>query len=133
MSYLKTKVNNKHVLAFLDAVDNEQKQKDCKNLVSMIQEITELEPKMWGTKIIGFGNYTYKTKAGKEGEWFLIGLSPTKSNISLHLMFGLDKEENLLSQLGKYKTGKGCLYLNKLSDVNEDVLQKLKQISKWEP
>ena len=125
MSYLKTKVNDKDVLAFLNAIDNESKRDDCIKLVAIIKNITALEPKMWGARNIGFGSYIYKTKAGKEGEWFLIGLSPTKANISLHLMFGLEKEEQLLAQLGKYTMGKGCVYLKSLSDVDESVLEKL--------
>ena len=77
MSYLKTKVNDKDVLAFLKTIDNEVKQEDCIKLVSVIKNITGLEPKMWGARVIGFGSYIYKTKAGKEGEWFLFGLTPS--------------------------------------------------------
>ncbi len=75
--------------------------------------------------MVGFCNYSYKTKAGKKGEWFLIGFSPTKANISLHLMFGLEKEEVLLAKLGKHKIGKGCLYINKLSDIDINCLNQL--------
>ena len=125
MSYLKTKVNDADVVAFINALEDDQKREDCWRLLSIIKGITKLEPKMWGKRIAGFGNYIYKTKAGKEGEWFLIGLSPTKSNISLHLMFGLEDENTLLSQLGKYKMRKGCLYIKTLSDIDENILIKL--------
>ena len=125
MSYLKTKVSDKDVLTFLSKIEDDTKREDCLKLVSMIKDITNLEPKLWGERIVGFGDYAYKTKAGKVGEWFLIGLTPTKTNISLHLMFGLDKQDALLSHLGKFKMGKGCLYLKKLSDVDENVLEQL--------
>ena len=125
MSYLKTKVNDKDILAFLGSVDDEIKRADCLKLIDTLQRITGLEPKMWGTRIVGFGSYRYKTKAGKEGEWFLIGFSPTKANISLHLMFGLEQEEKLLAKLGKFKMGKGCVYIKRLSDIDELILEKL--------
>ena len=125
MSYLKTKVNDEDVLAFINTIDDKIKRADCLKLIDVLQEITNFEAKMWGSRMVGFGNYTYKTKSGKEGEWFLIGFSPTKTTISLHLMFGLEQEEELLSQLGKFKIGKGCVYIKRLSDVNEFVLKKL--------
>lgn len=125
MSYLKTKENDEDVLAFLESIEDPTKKADCVKLTGMLNEISGLNAKMWGKRMIGYGNYSYKTKAGKVGEWFLIGFSPTKANISLHLMFGLETESELLAKLGKHKIGKGCLYLNSLSDVDEEVLKTL--------
>ena len=125
MSYLKTKENDADVMAFLNGVDDKVKREDCLQLIPVLEEITGFKAKMWGSKIIGFGNYTYKTKAGKEGEWFLIGFSPAKANLSFHLMYGLEEEAHLLAKLGKHKIGKGCLYVKTLSDVDHDVLKQL--------
>ena len=125
MSYLKTKENDADVIAYLNAISDDQKKEDCLTLIDLMERVSGYKAKMWGKKIIGFGSYTYKTKAGKEGEWFLIGFSPTKANISLHLMFGLEDEKDLLSKLGKHKTGKGCLYINALSDVDLSFLEKI--------
>lgn len=125
MSYLQTKENDANVVAFISAIADEVKKQDCLQLVKILERISGFKAKMWGTKMIGFGNYTYKTKAGKEGEWFLIGFSPTKSTISLHLMFGLEDEALLLDKLGKHKLGKGCLYIKTLTDIDEAILEKI--------
>lgn len=125
MSYLKTKENDSDVIVFIEAIVDPIKKDDCLQLILLLETISGFKAKMWGKGMIGFGSYSYKTKAGKVGEWFLIGFSPTKTNISLHLMFGLENEEELLTKLGKHKLGKGCLYLNTLSDVNVPVLNKL--------
>ena len=127
MSYLKTKENDADVIAFINAIDDPVKKEDCLTLIEMLERITGFKAKMWGAKKVGFGSYVYKTKAGKEGEWFLIGFAPAKANISLHLMFGLEQETELLSKLGKHKTSKGCLYINKLSDVDTNCLDELMQ------
>ncbi len=125
MSYLQTKENDANVVAFLSAIEEDVKKQDCLKLVESLERISGFKAKMWGNKMVGFGNYTYKTKAGKEGEWFLIGFSPTKSTISLHLMFGLEDESVLLEKLGKHKLGKGCLYIKTLSDIDESILEKI--------
>lgn len=125
MSYLKTKENNADVTVFINAIEDSVKREDCIKLIPILEAISGLKAKMWGTRIVGFGSYIYKTKAGKEGEWFLIGFSPAKANISLHLMFGLEDESELLSKLGKHKMGKGCLYIKTLSDVDLSVLKEL--------
>ena len=124
-SYLKTKQNNADVWAFLDSIKNDQQKKDSLYLLDMMRVISGVEPKMWGKQMVGFGNYSYKTKAGKVGEWFLIGFSPRKNNISLHLMFGLEEQADLLNKLGKHSKGKGCLYINKLDDIDEKVLKEI--------
>lgn len=125
MSYLKTKENDEDVIAYLNAIEDDQKKSDCLTLITLMESVSGFKGKMWGKKMVGFGSYTYKTKAGKEGEWFLIGFSPTKANLSLHLMFGLEDETELLAELGKHKIGKGCLYIKVLSDVNLSILEKL--------
>lgn len=125
MSYLKTKENDSDVIAYINAIEDDAKKEDALNLLELMERITGFKAKMWGNRIIGFGNYLYKTKAGKEGEWFLTGFSPTKTNLSLHLMFDLTEETDLLEKLGKHKIGKGCLYLKKLADVDILVLEKL--------
>ena len=90
-----------------------------------MKEITGEEPVMWGTSIIGFGSYQYKYASGREGEWFLTGFSPRKQNITLYIMSGFDQYDQLLAKLGKYKTGKSCLYINKINDIDTDVLKEL--------
>ena len=125
MSYLKTKETDSDVSAFINAIEDSIKREDCIKLITMLEDISGFKAKIWGARIIGFGSYIYKTKAGKEGEWFLIGFSPTKANISLHLMFGLEDETELLSKLGKHKMGKGCVYINKLADVDMTILKQL--------
>lgn len=125
MSYLKTKETDSDVSAFINAIEDSIKREDCIKLITMLEDISGIKAKIWGARIIGFGSYIYKTKAGKEGEWFLIGFSPTKANISLHLMFGLEDETELLSKLGKHKMGKGCVYINKLADVDMAILKQL--------
>ena len=125
MSYLKTKENNYDVFKFLNAIDDFTKKEDCFQLLTKLENISGYKAKMWGNRIVGFGAFTYKTKAGKEGEWFLIGFTPNKDKISIHLMHGLEKETTLLSKLGKHKIGKGCLYIKKLSDIDINILNEL--------
>lgn len=125
MSYLKTKENDADVIAYINAIEDNQKKEDCLTLIALMERVSGFKAKMWGKRIIGFGSYIYKTKAGKEGEWFLIGFSPTKANLSLHLMFGLEDEAALFSKLGKHKIGKGCLYIKQLLDIDVSVLEKI--------
>ena len=127
-SYLKTKETNEDVLVFLNSIEDAIKKQDCFQLLNMMSDIWGLGAKMWGSKIVGLGKYNYKTKAGKAGEWFLIGFSPRKNDISLHLMFGLEDQTELLDKLGKHSMGKGCLYLKKLSDVDTNSLQEIMKI-----
>lgn len=122
---LKTKVNDKDVIAFLESIEAAQKRDDSFQLMDLFSKLTDDKPKMWGTNIIGFGSYHYKYASGQEGEWFKIGFSPRKAKLSLYVMSGFDKLENYLSRLGKHKIGKSCLYVNKLSDIDMEVLEKL--------
>lgn len=125
----KTKPTEQDVDSFLKQVEPAQKYQDCQKILSMMKKATGAEPKMWGGSIIGFGEYHYKYASGREGDWFLTGFSPRKQNISLYIMAGFDRYEELMSQLGKYKTGKSCLYINKLADVDTEILEKLIELS----
>ena len=125
MAELKTKPNNASVDKFLKGVKDEQTRADCYQIVEIMKKATKAEPKMWGTSIIGFGNYHYKYASGREGDWFVTGFSPRKQNITLYLMGGFKDSEELLAKLGKHKLGGGCLYLRKLADVDIKVLNKL--------
>jgi hypothetical protein len=126
LAVLKTKENNASVEGFLQTVDDETKRKDAGEILNMMKKATGEKPRMWGTSIIGFGNYIYESpKTGRSGEWFMIGFSPRKQNITLYLMPGVTYYKELVDQLGKYKTGGSCLYINKLSDVDTKVLKQL--------
>jgi hypothetical protein len=126
---LKTKLNEKSVTDFLDSVTDPKQRQDSQLILDLMQQITQAEPKMWGEAIVGFGSYHYKYASGREGDWFLTGFSPRKQNLTIYLMSGFEPFGDLLGQLGKFKTGKGCLYLKKIEDVNWDVLKKLIQAS----
>lgn len=127
MAGLVTKETNKSVSDFIESISNETKKNDSKTLIAMIEKITGFPPKIWGDNfIIGFGKYKYHRKGKKEEfEWFHIGFAPRKTKLTLYLTFDLTKEDKLVSQLGKCKWGKGCLYINKLADVDLMVLQEL--------
>lgn len=125
MYELKTKVNDKNVLEFLHSVENEKRREDSLKILDLMTELTTEMPKMWGDSIIGFGAYHYKYKSGQEGDWMKIGFSPRKQNLTLYIMNGYDRYEDLLSKLGKHKLGKSCLYINKLDDINIEVLKTL--------
>lgn len=126
LAVLKTKENNASVDDFLQAIGDEAKRKDAVEILSMMNKATGEKPKMWGTSIIGYGNYIYESpKTGRSGEWFMMGFSPRKQNITLYLMPGIGYYKELVEQLGKYKTGGSCLYINRLSDVNAKVLKQL--------
>src|SRR5687767_2795731 len=126
MSTLKTTINNANVNDFINAVEDETKRNDSFTLLKMFSKITGEQPKMWGTAIIGFGKYHYKSERSKqEGDWMLTGFSPRKQNLTLYIMLDFEDYSNQLSNLGKYKTGKGCLYINKLADVDLGVLHDL--------
>lgn len=125
MSQLKTQKNDASVTDFLNAVPDEKKRRDSFIILELMQKITGEEPVMWGDSIIGFGSYRYKYASGRQGEWFQVGFSPRKQNLTLYIMAGFDNYESLLEKLGKFKTGKSCLYINKLEDIDLDTLHKL--------
>ena len=125
MAELKTKVNETSVTKFLDSIPDEAKRKDTSIIFEMMQKATKSEPKMWGSSIIGFGVYHYVGKSGREGDWFLAGISPRKQALTLYMAFGWEQNAELLAKLGKYSLGKGCLYIKRLEDVNRSILKRL--------
>lgn len=125
MAELKTKQNKASVSAFLNAIDDKQKRADAKKIASMMRAATGSRAKMWGTAIVGFGSYHYKYASGREGDWMLVGFSPRKQNLTLYIMPGFSKFDALMAKLGKHSTGKSCLYIKRLADVDTKVLEKL--------
>jgi hypothetical protein len=125
MAELKTKRNKGDVEAFLNNVSDEKKRQDSFTVLKLMKQITGKEPEMWGDSIVGFGSYHYKYASGREGDWFVAGFSPRKQNLTLYIMSGFDEYDRLLGKLGKHSTGKSCLYIKKIEDVDVDVLTKL--------
>lgn len=126
MSEIKTHVSDASVEDFLNAVEGEVKKADSFKILAIYKAATGETPKMWGTSIIGFGQYHYKSeRSTQEGDWPLAAFSPRKQNVTLYIMVGMGDYDDLLSKLGKHKTSKACLYINKLSDVDEAVLKQL--------
>ncbi len=125
MAELKTKPTDEDVTRFLNAIPDEKKRKDSFTILNMMREVTGLEPVFWVGNIIGFGKYHYKYASGHEGDAGLIGFSPRKQNLALYILTGFDDQAALLEKLGKHKTGKVCLYINKLDDVHLPVLRKM--------
>ena len=135
MAELKTKVNKASVKKFLSTIKDKQKRKDCSLISKMMEKATKCKPEMWGAAIVGFGRIKYAYANGKEAEWMMIGFSPRKQNIALYglkifkmTVGGLKEnkgENDFLLKLGKYKEGGGCLYVNKLSDINTKELEKI--------
>lgn len=121
----KTKPTDASVVKFLNQVADATKRSDTQIIVDMMGEITGYPATMWGSSIIGFGKYSYKYKSGRSGEWALTGVSPRARNISVYIMPGFGNYDDLMSRLGKHKTGKSCLYINRLSDVDTEVLHEL--------
>ncbi|MEO7176321.1 MAG: DUF1801 domain-containing protein [Saprospiraceae bacterium] len=130
LAVIKTKDSESSVVDFINSVEDEQQRKDSFVVLDMMKQASAEEPKMWGAAMIGFGKKVYKSPAsGREVEWFKIGFSPRKANLSLHLVFDMEAHADALQKLGKHKTGKGCLYINKLSDVDLKVLKTLMEVS----
>ena len=125
MAELKTKPNSASVKTFIDGIADEQRRKDCRAIMKLMKEATGAPPKMWGSNIVGFGAYHYKYASGREGDWFLVGFSPRKQNLTLYIIAGFEQYAGLMKKLGKYKTGKSCLYINKLEDIHLPTLKQL--------
>lgn len=126
LAEIKTKPTTISVASFIDAITDEQKRDDSKTILKLMGKATGEKPKMWGSSLIGFGDVRCKSPAtGREVDWFKIGFSPRKANLSLHLIINMEKYADELAKLGKHKTGVGCLYINKLTDVDLKVLEKL--------
>lgn len=122
---LKTRETEASVEDFLAGIAPAPRQHDCRTLLDMMRRVTGHEPKMWGARMVGFGRYRYKYASGRQGEWFLTGFAPGTAAMSVYIMFGFSEFGALLKRLGKHKTGKSCLYINKLEDVDPAVLEDL--------
>jgi len=125
MAELKTKKNDAPVENFLSSIKEEQKRKDAFLLLEIIKEVTGEQPKMWGSSIIGFGDFHYEYGSGRTGEWFITGFSPRKQNITMYFCAGVEPLAAYMKNLGKYKTGVGCLYFQKLADVDTAALKEM--------
>jgi len=127
MAELKTKENDASVTEFINSISDKQKREDSLKLLKIFEEVTKEKPKMWGTSIIGFGKYHYKSERSKqEGDWPLTGFSPRKQALSIYIMTGVGNYKKLLKDLGKYKLSSGsCLYVNKLEDIDIKILKEL--------
>ena len=121
----KTRKNDASVHDFIASVDDPQKRNDSMALLKIFKEVLGEEPVMWGPSIVGFGSYHYRYASGREGDWMVTGFSPRKQALTLYVMAGFDDCDELLARLGKYKTGKSCLYIKQLSDVDEPTLRQL--------
>ncbi len=124
MAELKTKPTDVSVDAYLAAIPDEQRQEECQVIAEMMQRATKAKAQMWGS-MIGFGSYHYRYPSGREGDWFLTGFAPRKKALTLYIMAGFVQYDALLEKLGKYRTGKSCLYIKRLDDVDLEVLEEL--------
>lgn len=126
LAEIKTKQTTASVEGFIDSIPDEQKRKDSYTILKLMEKATKEKPKMWGASLIGFGNKRYKSpNTGREVDWFKMGFSPRKANLSLHVGLDIQQHADALKKLGKHKTGVGCLYINKLEDVDIKVLEKM--------
>lgn len=125
MSTLRTQPNGLDPVEFIREINSAQMLSDAMHLLELMKDLTGEQPIMWGSSIIGFGSYHYKYDSGREGDWFLTGFSPRKKNLSIYIMAGFDRYQELIRDLGKYKTGASCLYVNKLEDIELTVLREL--------
>ncbi len=129
MAELKTKKTEASVDDFLNGVKDEATKKDCLEIVKLMKQATKADPKMWGSSIVGFGTQHLKYASGRELDWMVIGFSPRKQNLTLYIPGSLESYADLLKKLGKHTTGKGCLYVKSLKDVDAKVLKELIQRS----
>ncbi len=125
MAELKTQENDASVDDYLNSVEDEKKRDAAFKVKALMEDVTGEEARMWGDSIVGFGHYKYKYASGREGEWMITGFAPRKRNLTLYIMSGFEEYDDLLGKLGKHSTGKSCLYINKLEDINMDVLREL--------
>lgn len=126
MAEPKTKKNDASVEAFINAIDDDVKRQDCQELLKIFTECTGEEPAMWGSAIVGYGTYHYKSeRSSQEGDWMMTGFSPRKQNLTLYIIPGFADDKERLAKLGKHKTSVSCLYIKKLADVDLDVLRSI--------
>ncbi|MEN4013050.1 MAG: DUF1801 domain-containing protein [Chloroflexota bacterium] len=129
MAELKTRLTDKNPLDFLNAVADEKKRQDSFAILRLMEDATGFPAQMWGDNIVGFGKYRYRYASGHAGEWPLAAFSPRKQNLTLYIMAGFEQYETLMTRLGKHKTGKSCLYINKIEDIDLNVLRELVRAS----
>lgn len=127
MYEIKTRETDQDVRQFIETIDNEKKRSDAIKLLEIFTETTGLHAKMWGSSLIGFGSYHYRYASGHEGDAMITGFSPRKANFSLYLSTSQEDRTSYLTRLGKHRAGKGCVYINRLADINEDVLREMIQ------
>jgi hypothetical protein len=125
MAEPKTTRNDASVEKFLNGIKDPERRRDSFTVLALMKRATRSEPRMWGSSIVGFGNYHYTYASGREGDWMLSGFSPRKQSLVVYVMSGLDRHDRLLKKLGKHKTGKSCLSINKLEDIDTSVLKAL--------
>ncbi|MFN2180539.1 MAG: DUF1801 domain-containing protein [Candidatus Promineifilaceae bacterium] len=125
MAELKTQENDASVDDYLNSVEDDKKREASFKVKELMEDVTGEEARMWGESIVGFGHYQYKYASGREGEWMITGFAPRKRNLTLYIMSGFEEYDDLLDKLGKHSTGKSCLYINKLEDIDMDVLREL--------
>jgi len=125
MAELKTRKNDAKVEDFLDTVEDEKRRTDSFAILDLMRRVTGEEPSMWGPSIVGFGSYHYKYASGREGDWMKVGFAPRKQSLTLYIMSGFDRFDELMSRLGKHSTGKSCLYIRRLEDVDMSILEEL--------
>ena len=129
MAELKTQVNKASVAKFLNSIPDEQRRRDCIALADMMQAATNAKPEMWGAAIVGFGRYTYKYPSGRSGQWFVVGFSPRKQNLTLYILPGVERYAEHLKKLGKHTTGKSCLYVKTLDDLHLPTLESMLKLA----
>lgn len=125
MAELKTRKTGASVRAFLDGIEDEQKRRDAKAVAKILKRVTGAPPKMWGPSIVGYGHYHYVYDSGRENNWFLAGFSPRQQALTVYIMSGFEGHDALMKKLGKHSTGKSCLYIKRLDDVDLEVLEEL--------
>ena len=125
MSDLKTTPNDASVDAYLDSVENAVRRDDSRRVLAMMEKVAGEPPKMWGLSLVGFGSYHFTYASGREGDWPIVAFAPRKQNLALHIMPGFERYGDLLAKLGKHRTGRSCLYVNKLADIDFAVLEEL--------
>ncbi len=125
MAELKTKATDANVAAFLATIKDRKRQQDVRSVIAVMKEATSQPPRMWGASIVGFGSFTYKYESGRQGEWFIAGLSPRKANLTLYILPGLHEHEADLGKLGTFTTGKSCLYVKNVDDIRLPVLKRM--------
>ena len=125
MAELKTQPTNESVKDFIDGIADERRRRDCRTVMKIMKRVTKAAPKMWGSSIVGYGSYHYKYASGREGEWFTAGFSPRAQSLTLYIMSGFREYASLLKKLGKHTTGKSCLYIKRLDDIDLEVLEEL--------